>query len=92
MFGLWNAQLGSDTFYLPTGLSCKSLPAIIFYEHSLIKNSIELFHLRIYADIKLYKQWSEEYAEHSKRKLDMGKNCVRLKYLDEIPYDFYQTM
>ena len=41
----------------------------------------------IYADSKLSKWWTEEFAKHCKRKLDMGKSCVRLKYLDEIPYD-----
>lgn len=41
----------------------------------------------IYADSKLYKWWTVKFAKHCKRKLDMGKSCVRLKYLDEIPYD-----
>jgi len=41
----------------------------------------------IYADTKIYKRWTEEYAKHCKRKLEMGKSCVRLKYLDDIPYD-----
>ena len=41
----------------------------------------------IYADTKLYKWWSEEYPKHYKRNLEMGESCVRLQYLDEIPYD-----
>ena len=51
------------------------------------KNFIGLYHMGIYADSKLYKWWTVEFAKHCKRKLDMGKSCVRLKYLDEIPYD-----
>jgi len=51
------------------------------------KNFIGLYHMAIYADTKLYKWWTEEYAKYCKRKLDMGKSCVRLKYLDEIPYN-----
>lgn len=29
----------------------------------------------------------QEWPKHSKRKLDMGKSCIRLKKIEEIPYD-----
>ena len=33
-------------------------------------------------------QWFiNEYPKHSKYKLDMGKSCIRLKRMDDIPYD-----
>ena len=41
----------------------------------------------IYADTKLLNWWIKEFAKHCTRKLDMGKSCIRLKYLDDIPYE-----
>lgn len=40
----------------------------------------------IYADQNLYNWFVEEYPKHCKRKLDMGKSCIRFKKIDEIPY------
>ncbi len=32
--------------------------------------------------------WFEsEYPKHCKRKLDMGKSCIRFKKIDDIPYE-----
>ena len=41
----------------------------------------------IYADLELLKWWQTEYRQSAKRKLDMGKSCIRLKYLDDIPFE-----
>lgn len=27
------------------------------------------------------------YPQHTKRKLDMGKSCIRFKKMDDIPYE-----
>lgn len=51
------------------------------------KNFIALYHSGIYADPKLHKWFVEEYPKHCKRKLDMGKSCIRFKKMDDIPYD-----
>lgn len=51
------------------------------------KNFIALYHMGIYGDPKLLKWFTEEYPKHSKKKLDMGKSCIRFKNIDEIPYD-----
>ncbi|MGY8988057.1 MAG: DUF1801 domain-containing protein, partial [Flavobacteriales bacterium] len=29
----------------------------------------------------------KEYPKHSKRKLDMGKSCIRFKKMDDIPFE-----
>ena len=50
------------------------------------KNFIALYHMGIYADNTLLKWWEKEYAQQCKRKLDMGKSCIRFKYIDDIPY------
>lgn len=51
------------------------------------KNFIGLYHMGVYADSSLYDWWQDEYASRCKYKLDMGKSCVRLKKMDDIPYD-----
>lgn len=37
------------------------------------------------ADDKLLKWITDEYPNHSKTKLDMGKGCIRFKKPDQIP-------
>ena len=51
------------------------------------KNFIALYHSGVYASPELHKWFVEEYPNHSKRKLDMGKSCIRFKKIDAIPYD-----
>ena len=51
------------------------------------KNFIGFYHSGIYAMPKLHDWFVEEYKKHSKYKLDMGKSCVRLKKMDDIPFD-----
>lgn len=51
------------------------------------KNFIALYHMGIYSDEKLLNWFIEEYPKHAKRKLDMGKSCIRFKKTDDIPYD-----
>ena len=51
------------------------------------KNYIALYHSGIYAHEELLNWFVEQYPQHSSRKLDMGKSCIRFKKPDEIPYD-----
>jgi len=51
------------------------------------KNYISLYHMGLYEDAELLKWFQAEYPKHSKRKLNMGKCCVRFKNIEEIPYD-----
>eukprot|EP01030_Chromulinospumella_sphaerica_P007647 gene7647-biopygen6625 len=50
------------------------------------KNFIAVYHMGIYCDPALIKWFTDEYPNHCKRKLDMGKSCIRFKYMDDIPY------
>jgi hypothetical protein len=50
------------------------------------KNFIALYHMGLYANSKLLKWFTDEYPKHCKKKLDMGKACIRFKYMDDIPY------
>jgi uncharacterized protein YdhG (YjbR/CyaY superfamily) len=58
-----------------------------FMSLALQKKFIGLYHMGIYAENKLHKWWTDEYAKRCSKKLDMGKSCIRLKYLDDIPYE-----
>ncbi len=49
------------------------------------KNFIALYHMGIYAEPNLLKWFVNEYPKHCKRKLDMGKSCIRFKKTDDIP-------
>ena len=40
----------------------------------------------IYANENLMNWFMQEYPNHSKYKLDIGKSCIRFKRLDDIPY------
>ena len=51
------------------------------------KNFIALYNMGIYAKKDVYDWFVNEYPKHCNRKLDMGKSCIRFKYLDDIPYE-----
>lgn len=51
------------------------------------KNFVAFYHMGIYADPKLLDWWVSEYPKYCKRKLDMGKSCIRFKWLDDVPYE-----
>ncbi len=51
------------------------------------KNFIGFYHSGLYAMPDLKKWFIDAYAKKAKYKLDMGKSCVRLKRMDDIPFD-----
>ncbi|MBO1266080.1 DUF1801 domain-containing protein [Proteiniclasticum sp. SCR006] len=51
------------------------------------KNHIALYHMGLYAKPHLEEWFREEYEKRVTPKLDMGKSCIRLKKMDQIPYD-----
>ncbi len=56
------------------------------------KNFIALYHMGIYADGELLQWFEQEYPKHSKRKLDMGKSCIRFKKPEEIPFELLEEL
>lgn len=71
----------------PKGYHCNPKEALPFISIASQKNYIALYHMGIYAIPELIEWFINEYPKHSKRKLDMGKGCIRFKKLDEIPYE-----
>ncbi|MDO7173472.1 DUF1801 domain-containing protein [Mariniflexile sp. AS56] len=70
----------------PDGYHCTPELPLPFMNIASQKNSINVYHSGVYAKKELYDWFVAEYPKHCKRKLDMGKSCVRFKYLDDIPY------
>ena len=71
----------------PEGYHCTPELPLPFMSIASQKNFVALYHSGIYASEDLMKWFMSEYPKHCKRKLDMGKSCIRFKYMDDIPYE-----
>lgn len=71
----------------PDGYHCNPKLPLPFMNLASQKNFVAVYHSGIYADPKLMDWFVSEYPKHCKRKLDMGKSCIRFKYMDDIPYE-----
>lgn len=71
----------------PNGYHCSPNEPLPFMSFASQKNSINVYHMGVYAKKELYDWFVAEYPKHSKRKLDMGKSCIRFKYIDDIPFE-----
>jgi hypothetical protein len=43
--------------------------------------------MALYQNDELKNWFIEDYRKVAKHKIDMGKSCIRFKYLNEIPFD-----
>ena len=71
----------------PPGYHCDTKLPLPFMNIASQKNSINFYHMGIYANKSLLDWFIGEYPKHCKRKLDMGKSCIRFKKIDEIPHE-----
>jgi uncharacterized protein YdhG (YjbR/CyaY superfamily) len=56
------------------------------------KNFIALYHMGLYGNKTILDWFVSEYPKHSKRKLDMGKSCIRFKKTEDIPFDLIKEL
>lgn len=70
----------------PDGYHCKPSEPLPFAGIASQKNSINFYHMGIYADPDLLKWFVNEYPKHTSQKLDMGKSCIRFKKVNDIPF------
>lgn len=70
----------------PKGYHCDTKLPLPFMSFASQKNSINFYHMGIYADKELYNWFVSEYPKYSKKKLDMGKSCIRFKKTEDIPF------
>lgn len=71
----------------PAGYHCAPGSPLPFISIASQKNFIALYHMGMYAKPELLDWFVAEYPKYSKRKLDMGKSCVRFKKMDDIPLE-----
>ena len=71
----------------PAGYHCTPELPLPFMSFASQKNSINFYHMGIYAKPELYDWFVTEYPKHSKQKLDIGKSCLRIKKIENIPFD-----
>lgn len=70
----------------PSGYHCDPKLPLPFMSFASQKNSINFYHMGIYANKELYNWFVTEYTNFSKKKLDMGKSCMRFKKHEDIPF------
>ena len=71
----------------PKGYHCSPELPLPFMSFASQKNSINFYHMGIYAKPDLYNWFIAEYPKHSKQKLDIGKSCLRIKKPENIPFE-----
>lgn len=84
-YGLIGYVVPKETY--PSGYHCDSSLPLPFVNIASQKNFIALYHMGIYANPELLDWFVGEYPKHCKRKLDMGKSCIRFKKAEEIPFE-----
>jgi uncharacterized protein YdhG (YjbR/CyaY superfamily) len=76
----------------PKGYHCSSETPLPFINIASQKSHIAIYHMGIYAQPELLNWFTNEYTKLSKKKLDMGKSCIRFKKVNEIPYDLIKDL
>ena len=71
----------------PAGYHCKPEDPLPFMSVASQKNFIAIYHMGVYADKTLLKWLTAQHAKHSKKKLDMGKSCLRYQKTEDIPFE-----
>ena len=70
----------------PNGYHCNPKLPLPFMNLASQKHFIAVYHSGMYAQKEIFDWFVAEYPKHCLSKIDMGKSCVRLKKMNEIPY------
>jgi len=71
----------------PDGYHCDTSLPLPFMNLASQKNFIGVYSMVLYSKKELYDWFTTEYAKRCKYKLDMGKSCIRLKKMEDIPFE-----
>lgn len=71
----------------PAGYHCAANTPLPFINIASQKNFMALYHMGLYSRPELLDWFVTEYPKYSKKKLDMGKSCVRFKKIEDIPFE-----
>ncbi|MCZ2083168.1 MAG: DUF1801 domain-containing protein, partial [Flavobacteriales bacterium] len=83
-YGMIGWSIPLETY--PPGYHCTPNTPLPFINLASQKNFIALYHMGIYGSPELLNWFVAEYPKYSKRKLDMGKSCIRFKKVEDIPF------
>lgn len=76
----------------PNGYHCSPEMPLPFINIASQKNHIAIYHMGIYAQPDLLNWFTNEFANYSKKKLDIGKSCIRFKNPTDIPFDLIKEL
>jgi hypothetical protein len=76
----------------PNGYHCDTNLPLPFANIASQKNFIAVYHSGIYANKDIHDWFVAEYPKHCKRKLDMGKSCIRFKKPEDIPFKLIEQL
>jgi hypothetical protein len=76
----------------PAGYHCDPKLPLPFLSFASQKQSINLYHMGLYAQPELMAWFQAEHAKTSPHKLDIGKSCVRYKKPEHIPFDLIDRL
>lgn len=71
----------------PPGYHCAPEKSLPFMGLASQKNYISYYHMGLYDGGPLLQWFQKEWKNHSDKKLDMGKCCVRFKKPEDVPID-----
>ena len=71
----------------PAGYHCDPKQPLPFVGVASQKNFIAVYHMGLYAMPDLLKWFAAEYPKHSRKKIDIGKSCLRFKKPEDIPFE-----
>ncbi len=74
------------------GYHCSPELPLPFASVASQKNFVALYHSGIYSIPEVHDWFVGEFPKHCKRKLDMGKSCIRFKKMDDIPFDLIEEL
>jgi len=76
----------------PVGYHCDPKLPLPFIGLAYQKNSINMYHMWLYADRVLMDWFISERPKHTSIKLDMGKSCIRFKNYEKISYELLEEL
>ena len=71
----------------PDGYHCTPELPLPFMNLASQKNFIAVYSMVLYAKSDLMDWFTSEYSKQCKYKLDMGKSCIRIKRMGDIPFN-----
>ncbi len=79
------------SLYSP-GYHCDPKLPLPFLSLAAQKNSVNVYHMGIYADTELFDWFIGTYETLGLKKLDIGKSCMRFKKTEDVPLELLSEL